>query len=51
MLKRTSVTILNGDEIKPQEKEKKNESEELENKDRVIKLAEVDTMSQIEVNY
>lgn len=50
-LKRTSVTVLNGDGIKPQEEEKKIEdTEESDIKDRIIKLDEVETMSQIEVN-
>lgn len=50
-LKRTSVTVLNGDGIKPQEEEKKIEdNEESDVKDRVIKLDEVETMSQVEVN-
>ncbi|VVC36349.1 SAP domain [Cinara cedri] len=49
-LKRTSVTVINGDDnIKPQEEEKKNEEiEELDIKDRVIKLDDVETMSQTE---
>jgi len=50
-LKRTSVTVLNGDGIKPQEEEKKTDDiEESDGKDRIIKLDEVETMSQIEVN-
>lgn len=50
-LKRTSVTVLNGDGIKPQQEEKKIEDiEESDGKDRIIKLDEVETMSQIEVN-
>lgn len=50
-LKRTSVTVLNGDGIKPQEEEKKSEDiEESDGKDRIIKLDDVETMSQIEVN-
>lgn len=50
-LKRTSVTVLNGDDIKPQEEEKKSEEpEELDSKDRIIKLDDVETMSQTEVN-
>lgn len=49
-LKRTSVTVLNGGDIKPQEEEKKNDQiEELDSKDRVIKLDEVEAMSHIEV--
>jgi len=46
-LKRSSVTVLNGDDNKPQEQEETNQAEELD-KDRVIKLDEVETMSQIE---
>lgn len=50
-LKRTSVTVLNGDGIKPQEEEKKTEEiEELDDKERIIKLDDVESMSQIEVN-
>lgn len=50
-LKRTSVTVLNGDGIKSQDEEKKSEDiEESDGKDRIIKLDEVETMSQIEVN-
>lgn len=48
-LKRTSVTVLNGDDIKPQEEKEIEESEDLESKDRVIKLDDVETMSQTEV--
>lgn len=51
-LKRTSVTVLNGGDNKPQEEEKKNDqTEESDNKDRIIKLDEVETMSQTEVNF
>lgn len=50
-LKRTSITVLNGDDIKPKEEEKKDETEESDGKDRVIKLDEVETMSQVEVNF
>lgn len=50
-LKRTSVTVLNGDGIKSQDEEKKSEDiEESDGNDRIIKLDEVETMSQIEVN-
>jgi len=49
-LKRTSVTVLNGDDIKPEEEKKDEEMEESSCKDRVIKLDEVETMSQTEVN-
>lgn len=50
-LKRNSVTVLNGDGIKSQDEEKKTEDiEESDGKDRIIKLDEVETMSQIEVN-
>jgi len=48
-LKRTSVTLLNGDDIKPKEEEKKiDEIEDSDGKDRVIKLDEVETKSQTE---
>ncbi|KAL5236405.1 hypothetical protein ACI65C_003815 [Semiaphis heraclei] len=48
-LKRTSVTVLNGDGIKSQDEEKKSEDiEESDGNDRIIKLDEVETMSQIE---
>lgn len=49
-LKRTSVTALNGDDSKPVEEKKDEEIEESSCKDRVIKLDEVETMSQTEVN-
>lgn len=51
-LKRTSVTVLNGDDnIKQQEDGKKNEGpNELDDKGRIIKLDDIDTMSQTEVN-
>lgn len=43
--------MLNGDDTKPKEEEKTiDEIEESINKDRIIKLDEVETMSQIEVN-
>lgn len=43
--------MLNGDDIKPKEEEKVDEEiEESINKDRIIKLDEVETMSQTEVN-
>lgn len=46
------MTVLNGGDNKPQEEEKKNDqTEESDNKDRVIKLDEVETMSQTEVNF
>lgn len=50
-LKRTSVTVLNGDDdTKPQQEEKKNEeTDELDDKDRIIKLDDVESMSQTEV--
>lgn len=51
-LKRTSVTVLNGGDTKPQEEEKKiDQTEESDSKDRVIKLDEVEAMSQTEVNF
>lgn len=50
-LKRTSVTVLNGDDLKPQEEKKNNEeTDEPSCKVRVIKLDEVETMSQTEVS-
>jgi len=49
-LKRTSVTVLNGDDIKPQVVENKNEEiEESDSKDRIIKLDDVESLSQSEV--
>lgn len=46
------MTVLNGNDIKPQEEEKINEeTEESDNKERVIKLDEVETMSQTEVIF
>jgi len=48
-LKRTSVTVLNGDDIKPQVAENKNEGiGESDSKDRIIKLDEVESLSQTE---
>lgn len=42
---------MNGDDIKPKEEEKKiDDIEESDDKDRVIKLDEVETKSQSEVN-
>lgn len=44
--------MLNGGETKPQEEEKKNDQTvESDNKDRIIKLDEVETMSQTEVSF
>lgn len=46
------MTVLNGNDVKPQEEEKINEeTEESDNKERVIKLDEVETMSQTEVIF
>lgn len=51
-MKRTSVTVLNGDDIKPHEEKKDEETENLDSsKDRIIKLDDVETMSQTEVIF
>lgn len=50
-LKRTSVTVLNGDDIKLHEEKKVEEIEDLDGKDRIIKLDDVEAMSQIEVIF
>jgi len=43
---------LNGDDIKPKEVENKNEEiEESDSKDRVIKLDDVESLSQTEVKF
>jgi len=51
-LKRTSITVLNGDGIKPQEIENKNEEiDKSDSKDRVIKLDDIESLSQTEVKF